>query len=280
MTVQSRKAFKLFKSLDRDQIQFVLDKKMEGKNTVDEWLNILSSVAQMDTYGDDARDKSGNLAITFGIFMVFTIVLTISKPILFFFPIGFTFLFLYFLLTYIRLSRIDVGNHLRLFIVPLLETIKDSLDPDTKIFLKMDFSMPVKKANLIQHQEHERIGTITKYRLNWMNGEIEMKFGQKLKWDITDEVKEMLGKIEDKATKMKLNAEYDVSHLLNFYFFAPKGIFNPIDASDKSVIEQDEYYVFNIQKKDTSKSLQEGMEKEVFLEALDEANSKFNRIEL
>jgi len=90
----------------------------------------------------------------------------------------------------------------------------------------------------------------------------------------------MLGKIEDKATKMKLNAEYDVSHLLNFYFFAPKGIFNPIDASDKSVIEQDEYYVFNIQKKDTSKSLQEGMEKEVFLEALDEANSKFNRIEL
>ena len=54
--MNSRKAFKLFKSLDRDQIQFVLDKKMEGKNTVDEWLNILSSVAQMDTYGDDARD--------------------------------------------------------------------------------------------------------------------------------------------------------------------------------------------------------------------------------
>ena len=278
MTMNSRKAFKMFRSLDRDQIQFVLDKRMEGKNTVDDWLKILSSVAIMDTFGDDAREKSGNLAVTFGIFFVFTVALTISKPILFFFPIGFGFLLVYFFLTYIRLSRIDVGNHLRLFIVPLLETMKDSLDPKTKIYLKMDFSMPVKKHNIVQHQENERLGTITVYRVNWMIGEIELKFGQKLKWEITDEVKEMLGKITDKATKMKINAEYQVSHMLNFYFYAPKESFNRVDASDKSVMEQDEFYVFNIQKKDSSKSLEEGMEKEVFLEALDEANSKFEKI--
>ena len=96
MTINSRKVLKIYKSLDKDQIQFVLDKKIEDTLTLEEWLTKLHGIAEMDTIGDESRKQAGNLSIVFGILTIATLILTISKPILFFFPIGFLILFIYY----------------------------------------------------------------------------------------------------------------------------------------------------------------------------------------
>ena len=269
MTIDSRKVLRLYKSLDKDQLQFVLDKKVEDTLTIDDWLKKLHRIAEMDTIGDESRKKSGNLSIVFGILTIATFILTLYKPILFFFPIGFAILFIYFVVTFFLLSKIDIGNNMRLFIVPMLEHFQHQGSVKEAFSLRMDFSHPINKERLSETEEEDSSKPGNIYRHHWMDGKMVFNDGVKITWEIEDVVSKRDGNIRKDSEKKDSAGKYQVQHILNMHFSAPKEHFLAIN---KDLMETDDglFYIVSIHKKDTSESLDEGMSPEIFISSLDE----------
>lgn len=266
MAINSRRILKIYKSLDKDQIQLVITKKMEGKHDLDHWIEKLHQIAVMDQLGDDARIKSGDLSIVFGIFTAFTIILTISKPFLFFFPVGFFLLFFYFLMMYILLNKIDIGNHLRIFIVPLLEYFRENSMVNGMIGLKMDFSDPKKDKNLVgELGDKEQSDKI--FRHQWMEGKAALESRIIIQWTITDIVKETGKYFSGSGESGKEKKKIKIVHKLDMKFQIPKDQFT-LKNRDAKVEEKEDYKIIQIFKEDFSESLQEGMSPDVFLEAI------------
>lgn len=269
MTIDSRKVFRIYKSLDKDQLQFVLDKKIEDTLTLEDWLKKLHGIAEMDTLGDESRKQSGNLSIVFGILTIATIILTISKPILFFFPIGFIILFIYFVVTFFLLSKIDIGNNMRLFIVPMLEHFLRKGTVTEAFSLRMDFSHPITKDRLSENDDEEDIKTGNIYRHHWMDGNMVFNDGVKITWEIEDVISKRDNSDKKSRKKRDTTGKYQIQHVLNMHFSAPKEHFL---AVNKDMMETDDgfYYIVSIHKKDTSDSLDDGMAPEVFISSLEE----------
>ena len=269
MTINSRKVLKIYKSLDKDQIQFVLDKKIEDTLTLEEWLTKLHGIAEMDTIGDESRKQAGNLSIVFGILTIATLILTISKPILFFFPIGFLILFIYFVVTYFLLSKIDIGNNMRLFIVPMLEYFSRKGSVKGSFSLRMDFSHPITKDRLSEADEEETQIQGNIYRHHWMDGNMVYNDGVKITWEIEDVISKKVGNAKRSGDKKDQTGKYEIQHILNMHFSAPKEHFI---AVNEDMMETDDglFYIVSIHKKDTSAGLDEGMSPEVFISSLEE----------
>ncbi len=276
MTINSRKVLNIYRSLDREQIQFVVDKKIEGTHTLNEWLKKLHKIAIMDTLGDDSRVKSGNLSLIFGIFTAFTTILTISKPVLFFFPIGFFLLFSYFFVTYITLNKLDIGNHLRLFIMPLLEHLDDQNIVEGPVTLRMDFSKPTAKENLVQTIEDEKEKHRRLFRFHWMDGDMNFSDGVKITWEIKDEVYQEERSIQDKASNLDLTSKYRLTHYLKMKFFAPTESFESLEKEPRTS-ENGKYFIFDLAQQDTSDSMEEGMTPAKFIEILEKGYRKIKK---
>ena len=273
MAIDSRKIYKIYKALDKDQIQFVLDKKIAGTYSIRIWLDRLLQIAELDTLGDDTRQKSGSLSIVFGTFTLFTIILTISKPFMFFFPIGFFLIFFYFLFTNIALSKIDIGNNLRIFVVPLLKKYLDERNIKEELKLRMDFSSPIASERLTATVESKSKDRNKVYKHHWMEGSIQYNDGVKITWEIEDIVKKIERNLQDKATNMDMSSIFNVDHILNMHFYAPVARF---DSINKELMESKdgEFYILSIHKKDISNSLDEGMDPQTFIAAVEEGYKK------
>lgn len=269
MTINSRKVLRIYKSLEKDQLQFVLDKKIEDILTLEEWLTKLQGIAEMDTIGDESRKQAGNLSIVFGILTIATIILTISKPILFFFPIGFIILFVYFVVTFFLLSKIDIGNNMRLFIVPMLEYFRKKGSVKEAFSLRMDFSHPVTKERLSKSDEEENQKQGSIYRHHWMDGKMVFDDGVKITWEIEDVVSKKDGGMKRNGNKKNISGKYQIQHVLNMHFSAPKEHFIAIN---EDMMETDDglYYITSIHKKDISDNFDEGMSPEVFISSIEE----------
>ncbi len=268
MKINSRRILKIYKSLDKDQVQLVITKRIQGEFDLEHWLDKLQKLAIMDQLGDDSRIKSGDLSIVFGIFTAFTIFLTISKPFLFFFPVGFFLLFFYFLMMYLTLNKIDIRNNLRMFVVPLLEHFKETKAIKGPINLKMDFSNPKKNKNLAGQVEYN-IETDKIFRHHWMEGKLMLDDQVSIQWEITDIVKESgryFGTSGGQSDSKKKNT---IIHKLGMKFMIPKLQFD-LAKSDLKTIHTDDYWIIQIFREDSSNSLEEGMSPDIFLDAIKE----------
>jgi hypothetical protein len=223
----------------------------------------------MDKIGDESRKRSGNLAIVFGILSVLTIILSIAKPIFFFLPTAFLILFVYFVVTYFLLRKIDIGNNMRLFIVPMLEHYLDEGSLKDPFFMRMDFSHPIKKDYLSQTIEEEKEKPSHIYKHHWMDGKMVFKDGVKVTWEIEDVVQKQVSEIQDDVSRMEFSGKHQIHHILNMHFSAPKEHFDP---ANKDMMETDDgkYYIISLHKKDISESLDEGMSLEIFISSIQE----------
>jgi hypothetical protein len=170
---------------------------------------------------------------------------------------------------YFLLSKIDIGNNMRLFIVPVLEHYERQGSLHKPLNLRMDFSHPVKKEHITQANEESEAEetSVNIYRHHWMDGKLVFNDGVKIDWEIEDVVNK-----KPKGEKSAVNdpsAKYQIQHVLNMHFSAPKDTFT---VANKDIMETDDgkFYIVSIHKKDISESLDEGMSPEVFISSVDE----------
>ena len=268
MTIDSGKVFKIYRSLDKSQLQFVFDKKIENTLSLEDWLRKLKKIAEMDKIGDESRKRSGNLAIVFGLLSAITVVLSLSKPVFFFFPIGFFIVFMYFLTAFILLRKIDIGNNMRMFIVPVLDDFQKNGIVEKPFYLRMDFSSPIRKDYLARKVEEEHLKPVQVYEHHWMKGKLEFQDGVKISWEIKDVVIKKGSESTDNSPGIEGSGKFQINHILNMHFLAPKEHF----AAKNEMMETDDgkYYIVSIHRKDISENLDQGMSYHVFLSSIQE----------
>ena len=274
MPITSRKVFSIYRTLNRDQVRFVLDKVIEGNHTADDWLNRLNRIAFMDLVGDETRSQAGSLSLNFGILTAVTLVLTIFRPVLFFLPLGFLIIFAYFFSLYISLLKIDISNHMRIFLVPLISILKEQISDSTEIYLKMDFSKAVSREKIAESVSATGAKQTGFFRHHWIDGKVILNDGITVEWNIEDEITRRNSKLLDKAEKMKFR-DYDIKHLLKMKFLASSEIYTP---ADQSVIRHNGQLILDLENESVSNSLEQGMEPPVFVKLMEEGIARFKPI--
>jgi hypothetical protein len=167
---------------------------------------------------------------------------------------------------YFTLNKIDIGNNLRIFIVPMLEYLKKQYKIEDPFYMKMDFSNPRKKKYLVTGTDPEKENQKI-FIHPWMEGALTFDDQVRIQWTIVDIVKERRKGLSETASSLSLTKNYSVLHQLKMHFQIPKDNFELI-KKDQVVDEMDDFYMVKMEKEDESSSIYEGMDPEIFLETI------------
>lgn len=213
-------AFKKYFALDAKQKEFIKSGQRIFLAKPSEILKILQPLASFDKDCDAARSQCG--WFMFFCFLAGFLVLmlnaseTINIPmfegVIFFFVA----LFVLLLVAYMILKSVDIHNNLREFVVPVLNTISQDMDPNEKIRVKVDLRgkcIPAKRTR----QENNDPGwfsypKVTRffYRDNWLDGSATLCDGSKLFFSVTDLVTNTIRKKKNPRGKVKTKSKYKV----------------------------------------------------------------------
>ncbi|HET8775324.1 MAG TPA: hypothetical protein VFP80_16105 [Thermoanaerobaculia bacterium] len=203
-------AWKTYRSLSPEQKQILAKKQLEVDKPVDELLALLKPLAACDKMANKVQTRFG---CTFGLLIVVTFVALIFFSNLGWGPLTLALLALVLGATiaagwfWIWLRSIDVSNNLRQFVVPVLALFREDIDPRTPVHLRLDLSKPTaspKKTNegapYKQGVYHKVIDTT--YVDPWMSAEAVLVDGTRLRWSVTDRIRER------KKTKRNARGKY------------------------------------------------------------------------
>jgi hypothetical protein len=163
------RAINYFFFLNWEQTKILFRKKVEGERSADEWIQLLENLAIYDAHSDEGRRLFRNIGwLTLaGILLMhlFGVQLgqlggrTLVKYSEFFFRLlvagSAISWFMYF---FLRVG--DLSNHLRLFLFPLIEILKQEMPPGAPIKLKIDLHERTSRKY--------RLRRITSYRNTWL----------------------------------------------------------------------------------------------------------------
>lgn len=203
-------AWKTYRSLSPEQKQILAKKQLEVDKPVDELLALLKPLAACDRMANKVQTRFG---CTFGLLIVATLGALIFFSNLGWGPLTLALLALVLGATiaagwfWIWLRSIDVSNNLRQFVVPVLALFREDIDPRTPVHLRLDLSKPTaapKKTNEgapYKHGVYHKVVDTT-YVDPWMSAEAVLVDGTRLRWSVTDRIRER------KKTKRNARGKY------------------------------------------------------------------------
>jgi hypothetical protein len=175
-----------FKALSPEQRGVIERQGCAGAHSADEWMELLSPVAEFDQKADEVRAGAGG----------------------------------FFARRFARKHDLPFG--LRLFTLPLLPILREDHDPETPLELKLDLTGPEQNSKVTQTSEPYKKGVYHKvvdtfYDDPWIEGHAKFVDGTDLRFSVIDHVKSQSktkrnprGKIKRK-TKAKKKTELAVA---------------------------------------------------------------------
>ncbi|GEM_PF-1604219 len=131
------KTFQTYQSLNTDQKVFIKEKIIEGTATPEQWLTLFRKVGEYDRYRDASSSKFGGIGCGCGLiaFIGFFFSIATVYSFLLYLLILVPFVILFIL---IARRRLDMRNHLRQFIIPLLAVLREEMSPQEPFYLRLD----------------------------------------------------------------------------------------------------------------------------------------------
>ena len=168
-----KKAIQLYLQMDSEEKKIIRKRVIDGAHTPDYWLQFLEKGSRFDHYADQVRPYLGNtaavmLAIAFFL-TFFTIPFSFEREFFLISRLGWMIIvtLLFFgslsLISYIFLKTKDIPNHLRLFVVPLLEVLKEEVYSTELIHLKTDLRKKARKSNEVHRQRNYKPNFLAQY---------------------------------------------------------------------------------------------------------------------
>jgi hypothetical protein len=203
-------AWKIYRSLNPEQKQILAQKQLDVDRPVDELLALLKPLAECDTVANKVQTRFG---CTFGIMIVLTFAGVILFSNLGWGALTFALLLLLVGVTaasgwfWLWLRGIDVSNNLRSFVVPVLALFREDIDPKSPVRLRLDLSKPTAAPKKTGESEPFKQGVYHKvvdstYVDPWMSAEAVLVDGTRLRWSVTDRIRER------KKTKRNARGKY------------------------------------------------------------------------
>lgn len=209
-------AWKTYRSLSPEQKQILAQKRLDLERPVDELLVLLKPIAACDKIANKSQTRFG---CTFGVLIVMTFVAVILFSNIGWGPLTFGVLLLFIAATIASLwfwrwlAGIDVSNNLRQFVLPVLALFREDIDPKTPVHLRLDLTKPTdgaKKTNESAPYKHGVYHKIidTLYVDPWMAAEAVLVDGTRLRWAVTDRIRERKKTKRNPRGKYKMKTKY------------------------------------------------------------------------
>ena len=209
-------AWKTYRSLNPEQKQILARKRIDVERPVDELLALLKPIAACDTLANQSQTRFG---CTFGVLLLMTFVAVIFFSNIGWGPLTFGALLLFVagaIVTcwmWMWLRGIDVSNNLRQFVIPVLALFREDIDPKTPVRLRLDLGKPIHATKKIDESKPYKHGVYYKvidstYVDPWMSAEAMLVDGTKLRWSVTDRIRERRKTKKNARGKIKSKTKY------------------------------------------------------------------------
>lgn len=188
------KAITTLSSLSAEEKKFLKTKQITAANTPDGWIGFFKKLKQIDSEGDKTRNRSfslGCLGLVVAFIGIFLIGFGIGYVVI---PIGILIALVSYIL-YFYLQSYDIpGAVLSHTLVPMLMVLREEMQPDAQIKLRLDlrgFSIPEKlvrtNPEYARGSYHRIVDSF--YRDHWLDGETVLADGTRLIWTVEDLVR-------------------------------------------------------------------------------------------
>jgi hypothetical protein len=216
----SKSTLDIYGTLSPEQLQFANSKLIDATMKMKRWFDFMVPIAQMDKLNDESRRKKRTI-IGWTIFgMVISLVFTFVFLPVILILIGFTVILIVNVSKLNTLKRMDIGNHLRLFLIPFLVVMKEECDDNAKGHIKFDASNPINPKKIINTTKTNPNGsglpevTTTFYHHPWLNTEFIMADGTALQLEFTDNIQKKNIKKRGSSGKIKYKSKIKIKHRL------------------------------------------------------------------
>jgi len=263
----SNSIMKIYNTLDKEQVQFIQSKTIDTTNKLKWWVDFLRPVAQMDKLNDYRRKKKSAGIILIIILLVLSLFFGFGYPMIFIVSIIMVVLLIIQIKKVNKLTSLDIGNHLRMFLMPLIIVLKEESDENAKAHIKFDASSPVSAKKLVKsindtNKGYPKIKTEI-YNHPWLDADLLLADGTIMKFDFNDlVVKKRItkrgtsGKIKTKnKIKIKHNLcmkisfrkdHYQVNNLNNTFIYSETGEYHNFKVKYKLIrYSLEEITIFN-----------------------------------
>jgi hypothetical protein len=259
-----KSTLKTYQELSPEQRQFANTKTIDATMKMKKWFDFMVPLAQMDKINDEARRKKKtgigwtiagmvvSLFITFA-FVPFLIVL-----------VGLTVLLIVLISKLKALKKLDIDNHLRLFLMPFLVMIKEECADEAKGRIKLDASNPINPKKITNTLRSTNKGlpqvTTTVYSNPWLDADFLLIDGTGLQLEFTDTVLKKNIKKRGSSGKIKYKTKTKIKHRLEMKISFKKDRYS-LSGSNPAYqyIDMQDYHVFKVKHKLESISVEQSI---------------------
>ncbi|HEX9983754.1 MAG TPA: hypothetical protein VGF69_10860 [Thermoanaerobaculia bacterium] len=207
----------VYKSLNSEQRRVLLEKQVKMNRPIDETIAFFRPLAACDKLGDKSRARFG---CTGGLAIVAIIPLLIMwgngvypTPVALGLIAAAIVVATLLLRRYLWLDKIDLSNNLRGVVLPILHLFREDVAPDQPIQLDLDLRSPTDKTKQMSKSEPYAAGAYYKvidtfYADPWMTGEALLTDGTRLRWSVTDSIRERKKTKRNARGKHKTKTRY------------------------------------------------------------------------
>ncbi|MFN8258909.1 MAG: hypothetical protein U0W24_24690 [Bacteroidales bacterium] len=255
---------KIYNSLTAEQKQFVDSKKVNSTQKIKKWIDLFRPIAQMDKLNDTKRKRKSVWLWVLGISSFFLLFFSIGFPLLL---IAVLILVLIFIIQFRKLNalnKIDIGNHLRLFLMPFLVVMKEESEEDAKASLVFDAMPSTNQKFFVKQINNNNKGypkIITSlYNHPWLETEMLLADGTAIQIEIIDFVARKDITKRGSSGKVKSKVKFKIKHNVKLRVNFSKSRYN-LDKTNElfQIIDSDNFYQLKTKQKIITLSAEESL---------------------
>lgn len=249
----TQSAGQIFDTLTAEQRQFVQTQKISGKHKIKHWLDLLEKLALWDEKADKKRVIMGKpgvsiffavvgaIAAVVGIFLKnYWVVLGGAGAFVLLLPLYF------YLLARYQQMEMDLRNHFRLFVMPLLYVLREEAGEDAKLKMQLDFSYPDQAQYRVKSPPNKPklppYTTAAYFSINWLQAELELSDGTLLAVELNDYVRTRT-RTRNARGKAKLKVKRKIKHSIKATLSFPKARYQPSDTPNKATRQDSDTHI-------------------------------------
>ncbi len=265
-----KKAIKFYQGLSKDQQRFINEKQISLTLPLREWIAFLKNTALYDEIGDEARKKN-RTKITISI-----ITIVASVFIAFWIPLVGVIIIVIAVLVMAeairvnsKLVHLDLTNHLRIFLMPLLYVLVDKAGEKTDVSLQLDLRNPIKKDPEKRYQEFEN--TVKLYEPKYIIGKVKLLDETTMEFILSDDIRSMRI-VKHNVGKTKIKHKDKVARYYFIRLVFPKKYYMVKNGSAASarLEETADAIICKLKVKSKSQKIEEIVSVDEFLKSVEE----------
>jgi hypothetical protein len=256
----------LYGKLNPEQLKFANSKQIDLTMKTKRWFDFMVPLAEMDKHNDETRRRKRR-GIGWTIFgMVVSLIATFAFVPFLIVLVGLTILLIISISKLNTLKKLDIGNHLRLFMLPFLVVMKEECAEDSKSKIKFDASTPINPKKVVNTTSTTPRGgglphvTTTFYNHPWLEAEFEMADGTALQLEFTDLVQKKHIKKRGSSGKIKYKNKMKIKHRLEMRISFRKDRYELASVNKLyEYVDYNEFHLFKVKNKTESFSLEQSI---------------------